>query len=153
MIIEATISKYKKNNVKIFIAVLLVLSVWCIYDGYLNKDWIEEHTNEDGTPAAYLVVNKKAPPFLFAGALLLAGYFYMIKDIKLTANENEIVLGKGKKIDYDSIQKINKTYFDSKGYFVITYQQPDGKESDCKLSSRKYDNLSAVLDHLISKIS
>ena len=160
MVIEATISKYKKNNIKIFIAVLILLAAWFTYDGYFNEKFIANHTDEiqnadviEKKADDTLEFNRKAPPFLFAGALLLAGYLYMIKDIKITANENEIVLAKGKKIDYDSIQKINKTYFESKGYFTITYQQPDGQEIDCKLSNRKYDNLPAVLDHLVSKIS
>ncbi len=39
------------------------------------------------------------------------------------------------------------------GYFIITYKNKDGKEINQKLSDRKYDNLPAILDHLVAKIS
>ena len=39
------------------------------------------------------------------------------------------------------------------GYFIITYKNKDGKEINQKLSDRKYDNLAAILDHLVAKIS
>ena len=41
MAIEAPISKYKRTNFKIYIVACLVIGIWCIYDGYLNKAWIE----------------------------------------------------------------------------------------------------------------
>ena len=160
MNIEAPLSKYKKSNIKILIFAMLLFGIWFGYDGYFSKTFIEEHTVEteqngvvEKAPDDTLVFNRKAPIYLSVGVLLLIGYLYVIKDVKITANENELVLGKGKKINYDSIQSINKTFFESKGYFIITYQDEDGKETDCKLTDKKYDNLSAVLDHLITKIS
>ena len=56
-------------------------------------------------------------------------------------------------IAYDSIEKIDKTHFDSKGYFVLTYKDSQGKASELKLSDRNYDNMPAVLDEIIAKIS
>ena len=53
----------------------------------------------------------------------------------------------------DAIQKIDKTYFDSKGYFIITHKDQNGREVNRKLSDRNYDNLGAVLDHLVAKIT
>ena len=153
MAIEAPISKYKKNGLLIYIVVCLAVSAWFAYDGYRNEKFIEEHTLENGTPDSTLVFNRKAPPFGLGIAVLLVGYFLVIKNKKLVADETDLILSATEKIPYDSIQKIEKTHFESKGFFVLTYKDSSGKELECKISKRKYDNLSAVLDHLVGKIS
>jgi hypothetical protein len=85
--------------------------------------------------------------------LLFAAYLFAVKNNKLIADENELVFSAKDKIPYDSIQKIDKTYFDKKGFFVITHKDEHGKEIDRKISERKYDNLAPILDHLVAKIS
>ena len=151
-IIEAPISKFKKSNILIYIVILVIFTVWFGYDGYLNKKFIEEHT-EDGKPNTTLMFNQKSPPFFFAGAILCTIYFFMIKGKKLVADENELVIDSKKKIPYESIEKINKTWFEKKGFFVVTYKNENGKETDYKISDRKYDGLDNVLNHLVEKIS
>ena len=155
MAIEAPLSKYKKTNFKIAIVVLLGLGCWFAYDGYLNQKFIEKNTENYGTeeavPNSTLAFNRKAPPFLIAGAIVAAVMLVMIKDRKIVAGENSLITPKGE-IAYDSIEKINKTNFDNKGFFVITSKQGD-KETDIKISDRNYDNLSEVLDELIKQIS
>lgn len=151
MAIEAPLSKFKKNNKKIFIAVLLGLAVWFAYDGYLNKTFIEKHT-KDGVADSDLVINQKAPYFMVGAAALLGISFFMIKDKKIVADDNNLITCK-KTIPYDSIEKIDKTHFDAKGYFVITYKDDSGKETDLKLNDRTYDNLPAILDELVAQIS
>jgi hypothetical protein len=153
MAIEAPISKYKKNNLIIYIVLCIVVAGWFAYDGYINKDFIAEHTNDDGTPNSTLVFNQKAPPFFIAAAVLFAVYLYFVKDKKLIADENELVFSSKEKIPYDSIQKIDKTYFDKKGFFIITYKDEHGKEIDKKISDRQYDNLPPILEHLVAKIT
>lgn len=153
MAIEAPISKFKRTNLKIYIVVCIALAAWCAYDGYMNKDWIEEHTNTDGSPQSYLVFNQKAPFFFGGAAVLLGVCLFVIRNKKLIADDNDLVISPTEKIAYDSIQKINKTNFDSKGYFIITYKDKDGRENDRKISDKTYDNLKAVLEHLIAKIS
>ena len=153
MAIEAPISKFKKNNLKIYIVVLVGIAIWCVYDGYFNDKWIEEHTDADGNPQTYLVFNRKAPPFFIGAAVLIGAYLFAIRNKKLIADENEFVISDKEKISYDSIQKIDKTRFKSKGFFTITYKNDEGHEVNRKLSDRKYDNLVAVLDKLVAKIS
>ena len=153
MTIEAPISKYKKTNFKIYIAVCIALAIWCAYDGYFNNKWIEEHTDTNGNPEAYLVFNRKAPPYFIGAAVLLGAYLFAIRNKKVIADENELVLSDKKRIPYDSIQKIDKTNFDSKGFFLITYKNKDDREVNRKLSDRTYDNLAAILDELVAKIS
>ena len=153
MDIEAPISKFKKTNIKICIAVCIGLVIWCIYDAYFNEEFIKKYTDDDGNPTGWLVINKKAPPFLIGAAVLFGMYLFLLKDKKLLADENELVINNKKRISYDSIQQINKTYFDKKGFFVMTYKDKGGNEARLKLSDRKYDNLPAILERLVEKIS
>jgi hypothetical protein len=81
----------------------------------------------------------------------VGAYYFVIKGKKLIAGENELDTGKIK-IAYDAIEKINKTHFDKKGFFIVTYSQ-DGQNKELKLSDRTYDNLGQILDQIVSKIS
>ncbi len=153
MAIEAPVSKYRKNGLIIYIVVCLAASTWFAYDGYFNKKFKAEHTGEDGKFDSTLVFNRKAPPFGVGITVLLAAYLFAIRGKKLIADENQLVVSDKEKISYDSIQQIEKTHFDSKGYFVVTYKNKSGNEIKCKISNRSYDNLAAVLEHLVGKIS
>ena len=152
MTIEAPYSRYKKNNLKIFIVVLAICAIWFGYDGRFNKQFIEKHTNANGVPDSTLSFNQKSPPFFIGAVVLLAAYLFGMSNKKVIADENSLIIGR-QSIAYDSIEKINKTYFESKGYFVITHKDRQGNETQLKLSNKKYDNLAAVLDKLIAKIS
>ena len=159
MAIEAPISKFRKTNFKIYIGVCIVAAVIFAYDGYLSKyKWSmrysfykEQVLDNDDKPTPTMIFNRKAPPFFFAGAVFFAVFLYLIKDQKLIADENELVINNKKRIPYDSIQQIDKTYFEKKGFFVITYNDKD--LTRIKFSSRKFDNLSIILEHLVAKIS
>ena len=152
MAIEAPTSKFRKNNLKIYIALCIGLAIWFAYDGYFNETFKQKYTKENGEPTASLVINQKAPPFLIGAAVLFGVYLFIIKDKKLVADDRELVISPQKKIPYDSIEKIDKTFFEKKGYFVITYKGQSGSEIDLKMSDRKYDNLGSILDHLVAKI-
>ena len=161
MPIEAPVSKFTKTNLKIYIAVCIAAAIIFAYDGYLSKykwsgryDFYKEHVlDNDGVPTQTMNFNTKSPPFFIGAAALFAVYFFVIKNNKLIAGENELVFSAKEKIPYDSIEAINKTYFEKKGFFVITYKNESGKQVDRKLTERKYDNLPAVLDYLVTKIS
>lgn len=152
MAIEAPLSKYKRSGLLIYVAVCIAAALWLGYDGYVSKSFIAEHTDEQGTPDSTLVINQKAPPFFIAAAVLIAGYFYAIRNRKLVADENELVIA-GKKIPYDSIEKIDKTYFETKGFFTITYTDEKGASVQRKVSDRQFDNLGPILDHLVAQLS
>jgi len=152
MAIEAPISKFAKTNLKIYIAICIGLALWFGYDGYLNETFIEKNTNEDGTPNSTLIFNQKSPPFFAGAAVLLGVYLFAIRNKKLIADENELVISAKEKIPYDSIEKIDKTNFDSKGYFILTYKNENNKEVKRKISTRKYDKLKNVLDHLSDQL-
>jgi hypothetical protein len=161
MAIEAPISKFKKKNLKIYIIVCIVAAAIFAYDGYLSKyKWSKRYSfykkhviDNDGKPDSTMNFNRKAPPFFIAGAVLFAVYLFVIRSRKIIADENELIISEKEKIPYDSIEKIDKTHFENKGRFVITYKDKDGNEVNRRLSDRKYDNLNAVLDHLVAKIS
>jgi len=161
MAIEAPLSKFAKTNLKIYIVVCVAAAIIFAYDGYLSKykwsgrySFYQEHVlDNDGVPTQTMNFNTKSPPFFFGAAVLFAVYFFVIKNNKLIADENELVFSAKEKILYDSIEAINKTYFEKKGFFVITYKDDSGKQVTRKISERKYDNLAPVLDHLVAKIS
>jgi len=153
MTLEAPLSKYKRNNFYIGMVVCVVMALWFGYDGYLNKSFIEEHTEEDGRPNSTLVFNQKSPPFFVVGALFCAGYLYAIRNRKLVATDDALIIAGKHKIPYDAIERIDKTHFDKKGLFTIFYKTEQGRESKRTLSDREYDQLGPILDHLIAQIT
>lgn len=152
MAIEAHVSRFKRNNGRLYIIVCLGFAIWLGYDGYYNQNFIAKHS-PDNKPDSTLVFNQKTPIFLVGAAVLLGIRQLVTRNKKLIADEKELVFSSGEKIVYDSIQKIDKTNFESKGYFVITYNKENGKEVNRKISDRQYDNLKVVLDHLVAKIT
>jgi hypothetical protein len=159
MAIEAPVSKFRKNNLKVYIVACIVFAIVFAYDGYLSKyqwshrrSFYEEHVKES-RPDDTMIFNQTAPIFLVVLAAVLTGRLWTIKDKKLIADENELVISDKEKISLDCIQKIDKTNFGSKGYFIVTYKDKDGREINRKLSDKTYDNLAAILDKLVAKIS
>jgi len=159
MAIEAPYSKYNKSSFKIWIFLLLGAAAIFAYDGYLSKyEWshrrsfYDEHVI-DGKPDGDMIFNQKSPPVFIGLAVVLTVWFYARKNRKIVAGDNELILADNTKIPYDSIQKIDRTYFDSKGHFTFTYKNEDGKEIDKKLNCRRYDNLKEILELLVAKIS
>jgi len=150
-VIEAPISKYTRYSLVIGMVALVVFGVWGIYDGYYNKAFIEKYT-KDGKPDATLLLNQKGPPFLFVAAALLAGRWVRIRKRKVVAGDTELVINDKIHIPYDAIEQIDKTLLKKKGVFVVTYTQ-SGKQYHQKLSENTYDNMEAILDHLVSQIS
>jgi hypothetical protein len=153
MAIEAPLSKHKRTNLKIYIVICIGLAIWCAYDGFLNEKWIKEHTDAEGNPEAYLVFNRSAPPFFVGVAVLLGIYLFAIRNRRIIADEEELILSARERISYDSIQRIDKTHFKSRGFFIVTYEDRNGRLLNRKLSDRSYDNLAAVLDRLVAKIT
>jgi hypothetical protein len=150
MAIEAPLSNYKKKNILIVAAILIGVGGWFAYDGKYNQKFIDKHT-VDGVADSTLNFNRKAPPFMIGAGILLGIYFVVIKGKKIIADDSNIIAGKTT-VSYDSIEKINKTHFDKKGFFTITYNQ-NGQSKELTLKDKTYDNLAAVLDHIVSKIS
>lgn len=153
MAIEARISKFKRNGLILWMAACIAVAAYCAYDGYFNETFKTRHTNEDGTPDSTLMFNQKSPPFFIGAGLLLGAYWFAIRNKKLIADENELIISDKERISYESIQQIDKTYFKSKGRFVITYKDNNGKETNRKISDKTYDNLEPILDHLEAQIT
>ena len=153
MAIEAPYSKYRKTNFKIAIVILVVFAGWFFYDGYYNERFINTHKDAEGNPDSTLAFNQKSPPWFILAAVAAGVYLFIIRSRKIIAEENALIISHKEKIPYDAIQKIDKTHFESKGFFIITYNNKGGPEVNRRLSDRAYDNLSAVLEHLVAKIS
>jgi hypothetical protein len=153
MAVEAPYSSYRKTNCILYIILLLVLGSWCAYDGYFSEDWIQEHTNADGSPQFYLKFNRQIPYYAGAAVVAIAVFWFSVRSKKVIADENELIISEKEKIPYSSIQQIDKTHFDSRGFFIISYKDKDGRDKLKALSYKKYDNLKAVLELLVSKIT
>ena len=159
MAIEAPYSKHNKNNWKLAIGFLVGFAIAFAYDGYLSQyEWsrrrsfYEEHVS-NGVPDSDMILNQKLPFVFMPLAAISLVWLLVVRNKKLIADDHELIISEKKKIPYDSIEKIDKTYFEKKGFFIITYKDPGGREVDFKLSDRKYDNLGPVLDHLVAQIS
>lgn len=152
MTLEAPLSRSKRINFILYIVVCVAMALWFAYDGYISRGFIAKHTNKQGKADSTLVINRKAPPFLLAGAALLGIWLFALRGRKVAAEENELVVAGRERIPYDAIDRIDKTYFEKKGFFTVVYQK-DGREIERKLSDRDYDNLAPILDHLIAKIT
>ena len=150
--IEAPVSRYKKNNYLMWAVILVGLAAWFAYDGYKNHDFIKKHTKADGTPDATLKFHKAAPPFMLLGGLVMGVMTLVVRHRRLTADDQALHANK-LTIPYHQIEAVDKTHFDKKGYFVVMWKGPDQKERQTKLADRDYDNLSAVLDRIVEKIS
>lgn len=103
-------------------------------------------------PDGTMLFNIISPFFFVAGAVVFGVMLRLRKDVKLVADETELIVAGRERIPYDAIDRIDKTYFEKKGFFTVVYKQ-DGREVHRKLSDRDYDNLSPILDHLIAKIT
>ncbi|MBN2455060.1 MAG: hypothetical protein JXB29_00760 [Sedimentisphaerales bacterium] len=152
MTIEAPLSKYKRTNFKIYIGFCLIVSAWFAYDGYLSRSFYNKHV-KDGIADDSMKFNRSAPIFLVGLAAVLGWRFHCLVNKKVIAGEDGLILSNGKKISYDSIEKIDKTDFSAKGFFELTYKDSNNNETAVRISRKDFDNLDAVLEHLIAKIS
>lgn len=161
MAIEAPVSRYKRSNLKIYIAACGVAAAVLAYDGYLSKffwsgrhSFYEKHmVDQGGKPDATMKFNRIIPPVLAAAGVILGFRLWRLRGRTIRAEADGLVLADGRKITYESIEKIDRTYFQSKGCFVISYKGESGREAECRLSNRDYDNLPVVLDELVARIS
>jgi hypothetical protein len=152
MAVAAPFCKYKKTNLKIYIVILLIAAGWLAYDGFYNERFKTKHTI-GGKADHTLIFHRKAPPYFLVAAAAVAVWYWRVKDKKLVADDEALAFNEKDKISYSSIESINKTNYDLKGFFVIEYKSSDGKKSQRKISDRDYDNLDAVLEALVSKIT
>jgi len=152
MALIAPSSKYKKNTYLVWVVLCAGFAAYCIYDAHYNEGFIKKHS-PDGKPDSTMMFNLKAPYVLFPLAALLGVWMLVVSKRKITAEETALVIDGKINIAYDSIEKIDKTVFDSKGRFIITYKDAGGKETSRVISDKDYDNLPAILEHLVAKIS
>jgi hypothetical protein len=151
MSVEAPLSKYRKHNLLLIAIMLAVASVWFWYDGHYSQTFISKHT-VNGVPDSTLSFNLKSPPYMFLAAVIFGVRFWMIKGRKIVAGDKELSYEK-LTIPYDRIDSIDKTYFDTKGFFVVHYKDDNQQMMELKLVDKNYDNLPAVLDYLTTKIT
>jgi hypothetical protein len=160
MSVEATASKYKANSFRLYMAVCIIGAVVLAYDGYLSKyDWAKRqkfyethYVLNDNQPDGTMTFNMNAPFVLLPLGIFFAFKWVTSKKKKVVAGDTSLDIS-GTEISYDSMESINKTHFDSKGFFMITYKDSQGSDNEIKISDRDYDGLGLVLDEVVAKIS
>jgi hypothetical protein len=152
MAVVAPFARYKKTNLKIYIGLLLIFAVYFYYDGHYGKKFIAKHT-VNGKPDSSLIFNRTSPPYLFAAAVAIAVYAWTVRNKKIVADDQKLIISENEKISYTSIQSVNKSSYDSKGFFIVDYKDDSGSLQHKIISTRTYDNLDAVLELLVSKIT
>ncbi len=152
MEIVGPVSGHRKNTLILYVLMLIAFGLWCAYDGYLNTDFIARHT-ENGQPNGNLLFNRYAPAGMAAGAVILGLWLARIRNRRVVATGTELLVSGLPTIPYDSIEQIDKTHFEKKGFFIITYKTDGGAEARLRLDDRHYDNLGPILDRLVEKIS
>jgi len=102
-----------------------------------------------GQPSANLKFNRIYGPII---CFVVAIYFFMSvlqqKNRKVAADDTAVTVDGKLTIPYQTMTKIDRRFFKKEGYFTIEYRQNDA-DKKVKLSSRKYDALSCVLDEII----
>jgi len=148
MAVEAVGSKFSRNNHLIVAVMCIVFGAWFAYDGWINKEYQEEQTREDGTPTANLQFNRYAPVGLLAIAVYSLVAAAGVKSKRVVADEQGLTINNKITIPYSNVTHIDKRAFEKEGHFTVGYKEADADQT-LKLSDRKYDNLGALLDELI----
>ena len=150
MAIEATGSKFSRNNNLITAVVCLAAAVWFGYDGWFGSYHDDQLAKNEGKPTPNLYFNQYAPvPLALVAVFCLVGVAKG-PTRRLIADDQGLTLPCGTQIPYGNINKIDKRLFEKSGHFTIEYRHNDATE-ELKLSDRKYDNLGLLLDEIIRK--
>jgi len=148
MAVEATGSKFTRNNNLILAVVCLGAALWFGYDGWVGPYKQQELEKNDGKPTTNLLFNQYAPVPLAVAAVWAFAAAVIGKSRKVTADDKALTLADGQQIPYDDITKIDKRKFAKEGVFTLEYQQ-GGKDKSITLADKKYDNLGLLLDEII----
>jgi len=174
MTVVAPASKVSRQNAWIITIMCVALALWFLYDGWISQSFQDKHlVNKDKVSLKKFKEQSRQPDFQpdlqdfqpdvqlkfhrywgppICGALAV---FFLIAALrarsrKVLCDDTGLTLANGQTIPYSKIKQIDKSFFEKEGHFTITCAQdvPVGK---VKLSSRKYDNLAALLSEIISR--
>ena len=148
MAVEATGSKFSRNNNLIMAVVCLAFASWFGYDGWVGEYHDEELVKNNGKPTPNLYFNQYAPVPLAVVAIFALVAAAKVPSRRITADDKGLTLSDGREIPYSSIKKIDKREFDKGGHFIIEYSENETAQQ-LKLSDRKYDNLGLLLDEIV----
>ena len=155
MAIEATGSKFSRNNNLILAVVCLAAAAWFGYDGWFGQyrqDQLDINEQNIGIrkPTVNLYFNQ------YVGVVLIPiGVFNLIgaakcKSRKIVADDKAVTLSDGRQIKYADITKIDRRLFEKSGRFTIEYTDA-GRDKVVKFDDRKYDKLGILLDEIIKQ--
>ena len=156
MAVEVVGSRYTGRTNYMIAAACVVFGLWFLYDGWFNKDFIQEHSvvNEETGEKSLdptLQVNRTWIP-IGCGVVMI--YFVIaavrLKSKKIVADSEGLILSDGRKIAFNDIRQIDKRFFDQKGHFTIEYEQAD-QTKEMKFDDRTWDGLGLLLDEIVNQ--
>ena len=155
MAVEATGSRFSRNNNLILAVVCLAAAAWFGYDGWLGQyrqDQLDKNEQKIGVrkPTVNLYINQYIPVVLLPIAVFNLIGAAKCKSRKIVADDKAVTLSDGRQIVYDSISKIDRRLFEKSGRFTIEYTD-SGRDKLVKFDDRKYDNLGILLDEIIKQ--
>jgi len=156
MAVEVVGSKYTSRTNLLIAAACVVFGLWFLYDGWLNQEFIQGHTDIDEATGEQkidgdLQLNRTWIP-LGCGVVMI--YFVIsavrLKSKKIVTDSEGLILNDGRKIAFNDIRQIDKRFFDQKGYFAIEYEQAD-QTKEMKFDDRTWDGLGLLLDEIVNQ--
>ena len=153
MAVEATGSKFARNNARIFFIVAILAGLYLFHDGWLG--WFTDYMHNDveeggGKPTLNLQFNRYAPFVLWVFAIYFVIAYFQIPKRRVLADDQGLTVQNQSAIPYANITHIDNRPFDKKGYFLIGINE-GGQKKELKFSDRKYDNLGLLLDELVKQ--
>ncbi|MCP4710512.1 MAG: hypothetical protein GY869_17960 [Planctomycetes bacterium] len=152
MAVEVVGSRYTCRTNLIIAAACVVFGLWFLYDGWLNEEFIKDHTDkitEEIDPT--LQSNRTWIPL---GCSVVMIYFVIstvrLKSKKIVTDSEGLVISDGQKIAFSDIRQIDKRFFEQKGYFAVEYEQA-GQTKEMKFDDRTWDGLGLLLDEIVKQ--
>lgn len=151
MAVEACSSKSGRSNNLIVGVMCLALAGWFAYDGWFGDYKNKELEKNDGRPTPNLIFNQYVGP-IGLGMFALFNIFSLLKSSsrRLIADESQLHIDTNHVIAYDAIRHIDQRKFSKDGVFSLGYVD-NGNTKEMKFSTRKYDNLDAILAELVKQ--
>jgi len=148
MAVVATGCRHTRNTNYIIAVVCILVGLYFFYDGWIGNYRLKELEENDNKPTISLYINQYAIIPLAVIAVYFALAAKRLNAKRIEADDTALSFSHGLKIPYNSIQQIDKRFFEKEGHFTLEYEV--GSEAKkLKLTDRTYDKLGLLLDEIV----
>ena len=150
MAVVATGCRHTRNTNYIIAVVCILVGLYFFYDGWFGSYREKELEENEGKPTISLYINQYAIIPLAVIAVYFALAAKRLNAKRIEADDTALSFSHGLKIPYNSIQQIDKRFFEKEGHFTIEHDA-DGSIKKLKLNDRTYDGLGLLLDEIVRR--